>query len=43
LVAHLQARRVVPPGARPLEVSVPARAYCGELEAHDIRIAVRES
>jgi len=43
LVAYMQARKLVEPGARPLEVCVPARQYCAELERHDIRIEVRES
>jgi lysine 6-dehydrogenase len=38
LVAHLQARRLVAPGARPLEVSVPALRYFEELAQHDIRV-----
>jgi saccharopine dehydrogenase-like NADP-dependent oxidoreductase len=40
LVAHLQARGVVKPGARPLEVSVPAGPYFDELPRHDIRVQV---
>lgn len=38
LVAHLQARRLIAPGARPLEVSVPALRYFEELAQHDIRV-----
>ncbi|MCE9595337.1 MAG: saccharopine dehydrogenase NADP-binding domain-containing protein [Planctomycetes bacterium] len=43
LVAHLQARGLVAPGAKPLEVSVPALQYFEELPAHDIRVVLRES
>jgi lysine 6-dehydrogenase len=43
LVAHLQARRLVAPGARPLEVSVPAQRYFDELPQHDIRVKRVES
>ncbi len=42
LVAHMQARGLVEPGARPLEVSVPAVQYFDELPAHDVRVAVTE-
>lgn len=38
LVAHLQARRLVPPGARPLELSVPAETFFAELPQHAIEI-----
>jgi len=38
LVAHTQARGLVPPGARPLEQSVPALRYFEELPRHDIRV-----
>lgn len=43
LVAHFQARRRVEPGARPLEVAVPAVDYFEELPLHGIRIAVTDS
>ncbi len=43
LVAHLQARGLVEPGARPLEVSVPPLVYFDELAAHDIRVELRTS
>lgn len=43
LVAHLQARGAVAPGARPLEVSVPPLLYFDELAAHDIRVDLRVS
>ena len=43
LVAHLQARRLVAPGARPLELAVPARAYFDELPGHGIRVTLRTS
>lgn len=42
LVAHLQARGLVPPGARPLEVAVPTQTFVDELPRHDIRIRVVE-
>ncbi|MFO0837084.1 MAG: saccharopine dehydrogenase C-terminal domain-containing protein [Phycisphaerae bacterium] len=38
LVAHMQARRLVQPGARPLEQALPAQAYFEELPKHDIRV-----
>lgn len=41
LVAHLQARGVVAPGASPLERSVPARQYFDELPAHEMRVRRR--
>lgn len=40
LVAHLQARRLVAPGASPLELSVPAARFFDELARHDIRVRV---
>ncbi len=40
LVAYLQARRLTPRGALPLELAVPAAQYLDELPQHDIRIAV---
>ncbi|HNQ24445.1 MAG TPA: saccharopine dehydrogenase C-terminal domain-containing protein [Phycisphaerae bacterium] len=40
LVAHMQARSLVPPGARPLETTLPAQQYLDELPRHDIRIDV---
>ncbi len=40
LVAHMQARRIVKPGALPLEISVPAEPYVKELPAHDIHVQV---
>ncbi|MBL8878545.1 MAG: saccharopine dehydrogenase NADP-binding domain-containing protein [Phycisphaerales bacterium] len=43
LVAHFQARKLVEPGARPLEVAVPAREYFEELAKHDIHIRVTET
>ncbi|MBI5432918.1 MAG: saccharopine dehydrogenase NADP-binding domain-containing protein [Planctomycetes bacterium] len=42
LVAHFQARKLVAPGARPLEVSVPAVQYYEELPRHDIWVELRE-
>jgi lysine 6-dehydrogenase len=43
LVAHLQARGRVAPGARPLETSVPAREFFDELPQHDIRVTLASS
>ena len=40
LVAYMQARGDVAPGARPLEVAVPAESYVRELPIHDIRITI---
>jgi lysine 6-dehydrogenase len=42
LAAHLQARRLIRPGARPLEISVPAQAFFDELKRHDIRVQFSE-
>ena len=41
LVAYFQARRLVPPGARPLELAVPPGPYVDELPAHDINLQCR--
>lgn len=41
LVAHMQARGVVRPGARPLEVCVPGEQFFDELGRHDIRVTLR--
>ncbi|MBU0638763.1 MAG: saccharopine dehydrogenase NADP-binding domain-containing protein [Planctomycetes bacterium] len=38
VVAHMQARGLVSPGAQPLEKSVPAQQFLDELPRHDIRI-----
>ncbi len=43
LVAHLQARRLVAPGARPLELSLPLDTYMAELPQHDVHVTQRES
>ncbi len=43
LVAHLQARRLIAPGARPLERCLPLQTYVDELPSHDIRLTRRES
>ncbi len=43
LVAHLQARKLVAPGAVPLEVSVPAQRFLDELHAHDVRVEFHDS
>ena len=40
LVAYMQARRLVPPGARPLEVVLPVQQYLAELPQHGIRVDV---
>jgi lysine 6-dehydrogenase len=41
LVAHMQARGLVAPGARPLELSVPAGQFLEELPRHGIAVRVR--
>ncbi len=38
LVAYMQARKIILPGAKPLEVSVPAQQYFDELPSHDIQV-----
>jgi lysine 6-dehydrogenase len=38
LVAHLQARGAIAPGAKPLEVCVPPKLYFDELARHDVAI-----
>lgn len=43
LVAYMQARRLIAPGARPLEVALPLRQYLDELAAHDLRVTISES
>lgn len=40
LVAHMQARGLVKPGARPLEVSVPGDEFMAELPRHGIMVKV---
>ena len=42
LVAYMQARKLIEPGARPLEKSVPLRQYFDELPKHDIRLKLVE-
>lgn len=42
LVAHLQARGLIAPGARPLELCIPLEQYMRELKSHDIEISIRE-
>lgn len=42
IVAYLQARKLIEPGARPLEVAVPTDAYMPELPRHDINVVVSE-
>ncbi|MCG3127856.1 MAG: Lysine 6-dehydrogenase [Phycisphaerae bacterium] len=43
LVARMQARGEVPPGARPLETAVPAGAFFDQLAAHDVDVKLRVS
>lgn len=38
LVAHMQARGLVAPGARPLELAVPAGRFFEELPLHDLHV-----
>ncbi len=38
LVAYMQARRLVAPGARPLGVALPLQQYVDELATHDIAV-----
>lgn len=40
LVAYMQARGIVAPGARPLEIAVPAARYIEELPKHDIHLGL---
>jgi lysine 6-dehydrogenase len=42
LVAYMQARRLIAPGARPLEFCLPTEQYMAELARHDIRVTVKE-
>lgn len=42
LVAYMQARRAIAPGARPLECCVPTGQYLQELPAHGISLTVCE-
>ncbi len=41
LIAYMQARGLIPPGARPLERCVPLDKYVEELPRHDIRVSQR--
>lgn len=43
LVGRFQARGLIEPGARPLEVCVPPQRYLDELAQHGIVVEVRES
>lgn len=43
LVAYMQARRLVEPGARPLEVALPAQQYLDELPQHDVHVRMTSS
>ncbi len=43
LVASMQARGLVAPGARPLEISVPAQTFFHELPRFDVKVSVHES
>ncbi|RMF84455.1 MAG: hypothetical protein D6744_03095 [Planctomycetota bacterium] len=40
LIAHMQARKLIAPGARPLELCTPLDQYMEELPKHDIRVTV---
>lgn len=40
LVAFMQARRLVPPGAHPLETALPIQQYVEELAQHDVTVHV---
>lgn len=40
LVAHMQARKLVAPGAKPLEVAIPTATYLEELPRHGIKITM---
>ncbi len=42
LVGHFQARGLIEPGARPLEVCVPPQRYLDELAQHGVAVQVRE-
>jgi len=41
LVAHMQARRLLAPGARPLEVAIPTQQYLSELAMRGLRVEER--
>jgi lysine 6-dehydrogenase len=41
LVAYMQARGLIAPGARPAEVAVPLQQYLDELPRHGIRVATQ--
>lgn len=43
LVAYMQARGLIKPGAQPLEKCIPLQQYMDELPAHDIRFVTRAS
>lgn len=43
LVGHFQARGLIEPGARPLELCVPPQRYLDELALHGIAVQVRDS
>ncbi len=38
LVAHMQARKLIEPGARPLEVATPSKVYFDELPRHGVQV-----
>jgi saccharopine dehydrogenase-like NADP-dependent oxidoreductase len=40
LVAYMQARKLVKPGAHSLEVAIPAEQYLEELPQHDIHVTI---
>jgi lysine 6-dehydrogenase len=43
LVAYMQARGLIPAGARPLESAVPVAQYLAELPAHEVQVRVAET
>jgi lysine 6-dehydrogenase len=43
LVAKMQARGEIEPGAKPLEVSVPAIPYFDQLAEHDIHVTLKRT
>lgn len=43
LVAYMQARGDIAPGAQPLEKCIPTQKYVDELPAHDIRVTLSKS
>lgn len=43
LVAHMQARRLIAPGAKPLELAVPLDRYMDELPTHGIEVTIESN